>query len=140
MNASTQIFTHFISEIDFYDLVHNLGAGLHLELSNQSIKFLYWAFTIIDMGLPIDRSQTPFLFILRALSGKRCFLRYTSGDAPLQQRMVAEVVPPQTGRHRRNAGTADGISAPLPRGARNDYHDLSRGLDLNRRPSDKPAH
>ena len=34
-------------------------------------------------------------FLLKyPLSGKRCFLRNTSGDAKMHQRMVAEVVPP----------------------------------------------
>ena len=34
------------------------------------------------------------LLLLNSPFGKRCFLRSTSGDAPLHQRMVAEVVPP----------------------------------------------
>ena len=53
---------------------------------------------------------------------------------PLHQRMVAEVVPPYTGRHRRNTLWLTGFKHPFQRGTRNDYHDLSRGWDLNRRP------
>jgi len=64
-------------------------------------------------------------------------LRNISGDAPLHQRMVAEVVPPYTSRHRRNTLRLTGIKHPFQRGARNDYHDLSCGWDLNRRPSER---
>ena len=35
-----------------------------------------------------------FFLFFNSPFGKRCFLRRTSGDAPLHQRMVAEVVPP----------------------------------------------
>ena len=35
-----------------------------------------------------------FFFFFNSPFGKRCSLRSTSGDAPLHQRTVAEVVPP----------------------------------------------
>ena len=43
----------------------------------------------------------------------------------------------QTGRHHRNTLWLMGFKHPLPGGARNDSHDLSRGWDLNRRPSER---
>ena len=41
------------------------------------------------------------------------------------------------GRHRRNTLWLTEFKHPFQRGARNDYHDLSRGWDLNRRPPER---
>ena len=64
-------------------------------------------------------------------------MRNNSGDASLHQRMVAEVVPPYTGRHWRNTLWLTGFKHPFQRGTWNGYHDLSRGWDLNRRPPEQ---